>query len=102
MVRNGFLENRGMLSLSGEKMNINEQIEIANFQKFLSYKMEKMMRELYKEFSELPKSATSNAIEPPWESSWTCPLCKTRNTDIAERDSIIRKCGSCSEIIRIS
>ena len=83
-------------------MDPEEQIEIENFQKFLSYKIEKIMPELYKEFNELPKSTTSNTIEPPWKSSWTCPLCKTRNIEIAERDSIIRKCGSCKEIIRVS
>ena len=83
-------------------MNIKDQIELESFQKFLSYKIEKIMPELYKEFNELPKSATSNVIEPPWESSWTCPICKTRNTEIAERDSLIRKCGSCKEIIRVS
>ena len=83
-------------------MTIEEQIDMENFQKFLSYKIEKMMPELYKEFNELPKAATSNNREYPCESSWTCPACKTRNTEIAERDSLIRKCGSCKEIVRVS
>jgi len=83
-------------------MEIKEQIEIENFQKFLSYKLEKIMPELFKEFNNLPKSVTSNAIEAPWESSWTCPICKTRNKDISERNSLIRKCGSCGAIVRIS
>jgi len=83
-------------------MKVEELIEIENFQKFLSYKIEKMMPQLAKEYENLPTSATSNNRDKPWDSSWTCPKCKERNKDFAERDSIIRKCGFCKEIVHIS
>ena len=83
-------------------MSVEEQMKMENFQKFLSYKIEKLMPELYKEFNELPKASTSNNQEFPCESSWTCPACDQRNENITEKDSLIRKCSFCREIVRVS